>query len=398
MQRLEDRNSSVSEEDQKMIVEMHNGKRSSVQPEATNMLRLSWDDEVAMIAQKWADKCDMKHEEKNTQRDIPGRFSVGQNIAMGAKDWWYAIEMWHDEVKDFKYGSQENSTLPNIGNYTQIVDLHALMVAPSILPTAPASVSMTSTWSLFADRRRGLHLYIEVCNECARRKTHMNATLDTPFLRVSVMRLHIIAQSDVVIALGGWNRTLTAAVENSTAPRDLKEFLRSVSEADKKIIVDMHNEKRSSVNPEATNMLRMSWDDEVAMIAQKWADNCDTNHEKNNLQRVVPDCGFTCLNDGTINTTDCTCKCLNDFFLEPVCRLKCKEQEQEYCRPGIGYSSSSCEIVLNNCPVRCRLCPYAEDGYSGDGTFQVSSVQKPILPNQLQDQHPQHALAGRCYY
>ncbi|XP_025114963.1 cysteine-rich venom protein TEL1-like [Pomacea canaliculata] len=203
-------NPGVSEEDQKMIVEMHNGKRSSVQPEATNMLRLSWDDEVAMIAQKWADKCDMKHEEKNTQRDIPGRFSVGQNIAMGAKDWWYAIEMWHDEVKDFKYGSQENSTLPNIGNYTQmvwaetnkigcgfsvckdrismcatmphrliylatstfptravpvavsvskaiavtvyvIVDLHALMVAPSILPTAPASVSMTSTWSLFAD-------------------------------------------------------------------------------------------------------------------------------------------------------------------------------------------------------------------------------------------------------
>lgn len=32
----------------------------------------SWDDEVAMIAQKWADKCDMKHEEKDTQRNIPG--------------------------------------------------------------------------------------------------------------------------------------------------------------------------------------------------------------------------------------------------------------------------------------------------------------------------------------
>lgn len=34
-------------------------------------------------------------------------------------------------------------------------------------------------------------------------------------------------------------------------------------------------------------MLKMVWDSEVAMVAQKWAENCDISHDEN-YQRLVP--------------------------------------------------------------------------------------------------------------
>lgn len=265
-------NPGVSEADKKIIVDMHNEKRSSVNPEATNMLRMSWDDEVAMIAQKWADNCDTNHEKNNLQRVVPGRFSVGQNIATGAQNWSHAINMWHEEVKDFEYGNKESmsSLFLKIGHYTQMV------------------------WA----ETNKIGCGFSVCNE---------------------QNFHVC----------------------NYAPS---------------------GNLQGSVH-----------------VPYKSGPSC-SECQQGKCSDKLCDCGFTCLNGGTINTTDCTCKCLNDFFLEPVCRLKCKEQEQEFCRPGIGYSSSSCEIVLNNCPVRCRLCPYAEDGYSGSEADTAKSTARSTSP------------------
>jgi len=66
-----------------------------------------------------------------------------------------------------------------------------------------------------------------------------------------------------------------------------KEF----TAAGKKLILDKHNELRRKVargeekdakaQPKASNMREMVWNDELAAIAQRWADQCTFGHDKN---------------------------------------------------------------------------------------------------------------------
>ena len=51
-------------------------------------------------------------------------------------------------------------------------------------------------------------------------------------------------------------------------------------------ITDEHNRFRSMAT-DATDMVKVVWDDEVAMVARKWAENCYEAHD-NNIQRNIP--------------------------------------------------------------------------------------------------------------
>merc|ERR1711872_183391 len=65
---------------------------------------------------------------------------------------------------------------------------------------------------------------------------------------------------------------------------------RDFTDAGKKIILEKHNELRRKVakgeenqakqQPKAANMREMVWNDELAAIAQRWADQCDFGHDK----------------------------------------------------------------------------------------------------------------------
>lgn len=76
-----------------------------------------WDDEIAAIAEKWADNCDYKHD--SGLRSIPGRFSVGQNLALGYRKWEDVIAGWYNEVDDFTYNSSTNN-FRAVGHFTQV--------------------------------------------------------------------------------------------------------------------------------------------------------------------------------------------------------------------------------------------------------------------------------------
>ncbi|XP_046371671.2 cysteine-rich venom protein ophanin-like isoform X1 [Haliotis rufescens] len=110
--------SGISDADKTLIVTQHNSHRNSVTPQATNMLKMSWDDEIASIAQHWAEACLLKHD-SNDQRAIPGSMNVGQNIASGTQNWTHAVTLWHDEVDDFTFGG--NNSFGSVGHYTQLV-------------------------------------------------------------------------------------------------------------------------------------------------------------------------------------------------------------------------------------------------------------------------------------
>ncbi|PSN42953.1 Venom allergen 3 [Blattella germanica] len=131
--------SGVDEASQKVIVDVHNKLRSTVangkenrgkpgpQPPASNMRALTWDSELASIAQRWANQCDFGHDKcRNVQR-----FKVGQNVFMSfssgsnqnySPEWENAINGWYNEVD--KYNKNEVQSYKfnsQTGHYTQVV-------------------------------------------------------------------------------------------------------------------------------------------------------------------------------------------------------------------------------------------------------------------------------------
>ncbi|NXS51699.1 PI16 inhibitor, partial [Brachypteracias leptosomus] len=59
----------------------------------------------------------------------------------------------------------------------------------------------------------------------------------------------------------------------------------SLSDEEKKIILDGHNKYRSQVSPPAMDMLKMSWDPELEAFAQAYAEKCIWDHNKERGRR-----------------------------------------------------------------------------------------------------------------
>jgi len=131
--------SGVSSEESDIIVTVHNEFRQKVasglekdgspgpQPPASDMLEMSWDEELATMAQRWANHCEFKFDKG---RSVV-RFRVGQNLYIlrsrkgynSKPDWKRAIGSWYEEVKMYDPSNvpmfKKNNT--TTGHYTALV-------------------------------------------------------------------------------------------------------------------------------------------------------------------------------------------------------------------------------------------------------------------------------------
>jgi len=134
----------TNQADKNVIVAKHNELRRKVakgletkglngqgQPAATDMNELKWSDELAEIAQRWADQCTWGH----SKQDGTSQYKyVGQNMAFGAgsgpaSDPGFAnfVQNWYDEVSDWpadNVASFSKAGVPKgkmVGHYTQTV-------------------------------------------------------------------------------------------------------------------------------------------------------------------------------------------------------------------------------------------------------------------------------------
>lgn len=116
--------SGISELDKVLVLRHHNRLRGQVQPPATDLVKLKWDDRLAVVAQKWANQCEAGHDK---ERNIPSiGMTIGQNVAGGYRSWKKAVQMWYDEITMWKYGIEPDSYLGHegwkkIGHFTQMV-------------------------------------------------------------------------------------------------------------------------------------------------------------------------------------------------------------------------------------------------------------------------------------
>ena len=123
----------INDDDKKLLVDLHNQLRAKVangqeiqgpQPPAADMFELEWDDELATIAQRWADQCSFGHD-RNRKVE---RFHVGQNVYQSSSsqisppNFKNAISSFYEEVKLFdRSGVDKFHFSAGVGHYTQIV-------------------------------------------------------------------------------------------------------------------------------------------------------------------------------------------------------------------------------------------------------------------------------------
>merc|ERR1712029_538526 len=100
--------------------------------------QLKWNDDLAKVAQRWADQCypteNGKSMAHDTKREPAGQYkNVGQNMAFGASSdpisnpgFAGSIQSWYDEVSDWPATNVESFSkkgVPKgkyIGHYTQV--------------------------------------------------------------------------------------------------------------------------------------------------------------------------------------------------------------------------------------------------------------------------------------
>ncbi|XP_035225475.1 CRISP/Allergen/PR-1-like [Stegodyphus dumicola] len=123
-------------DDKKRLLDLHNMYREKVAsgketqagklPSATNMFEMAWDDELASIAQKWAEQCIYDHDcDECRQVD---RFDVGQNLYRAGNsdkptthDWDKMVKKWYDEVSIFDKSYIKPFFSGDYNHFTQIV-------------------------------------------------------------------------------------------------------------------------------------------------------------------------------------------------------------------------------------------------------------------------------------
>ncbi|KAJ8373538.1 hypothetical protein SKAU_G00041180 [Synaphobranchus kaupii] len=110
-----------------MCVKAHNSHRSSVNPTASDMRYMTWDEALAKSARAWARSCKFSHNPLlATPRKLhPDFHPVGENIWVGEPVSSFSAEKavlkWYNEVTDFTYGTLTCNPRKMCGHYTQVV-------------------------------------------------------------------------------------------------------------------------------------------------------------------------------------------------------------------------------------------------------------------------------------
>ncbi|XP_036363357.1 uncharacterized protein LOC115217114 isoform X1 [Octopus sinensis] len=407
--------SGVSESDKENILKLHNNYRKNVDPPACNMIKLYWDNDLAYVAQKWADNCEFDHDKGNKRR-VPGKFSVGQNLAQGHTDWEAAIKGWYSEVKDFQYGVNTQNTVA-VGHYTQIVWASSTRIgcgyakcsnirtfyvcnygpAGNLIGKIGEPYTKCDTKATIKDCKssvcyNGGVLDTKTCEcTCLEKenikgpKCTLNCSLakdtgpmctnspdsdceeyanipdecpwkcgicpyadyrlrperpaaETPKKndagnvaqsdekkekseslapKENETSAALTFRADTTLSIETTLRATTDSLVKTSLKAELEEsalgyslnncprkyhgianhtacisksphaYKSGLTDEDRKIILDLHNQFRKDVNPAACDMLKLSWDEDLEYVAQKWADNCYFEHEPA-FRRIIP--------------------------------------------------------------------------------------------------------------
>ncbi|XP_038675842.1 peptidase inhibitor 16-like isoform X2 [Scyliorhinus canicula] len=104
----------LSEAEKEDVVHAHNNYRSEV-PDATSMLRMNWDNDLAEMAAEYAQKCVWGHNKE--------RGPTGENlyVVTSPLDLKEAVKKWYSEFTDYTYETMDCTPQKMCGHYTQVI-------------------------------------------------------------------------------------------------------------------------------------------------------------------------------------------------------------------------------------------------------------------------------------
>ncbi|KAK2850899.1 hypothetical protein Q5P01_007175 [Channa striata] len=107
--------SFLSEQEEELLVELHNYYRGQVSPSAAAMMPLKWDAGLKLIAEGYAAKCIWNHN--------PELEDTGENlyVGTGSLDLRVALEKWFLEHLDYDFQNNSCDEDKMCGHYTQMV-------------------------------------------------------------------------------------------------------------------------------------------------------------------------------------------------------------------------------------------------------------------------------------
>ncbi|XP_006860680.1 PREDICTED: cysteine-rich secretory protein 1 [Chrysochloris asiatica] len=116
---------------QEEIVNVHNSFRRNVTPSASNMLKMSWNEDAAANARTLSSQCNPENSYIPDRR--VGEKFCGENILFtySSIPWSDVIGIWYDESQYFTYGIL-NRTNKRIDHYTQVVWATSYLIGCSV--------------------------------------------------------------------------------------------------------------------------------------------------------------------------------------------------------------------------------------------------------------------------
>ncbi|XP_023237314.1 cysteine-rich venom protein LIO1-like [Centruroides sculpturatus] len=111
--------------EKKLYVDLHNMYRRKVSIPASNMKYMEWNEDLAAIAQDWANQCIWDH--GNLEHSKFDR--MGQNLYKGyTRDPHQAMKLWFDEYVFYNFHDASCKPNEQCGHYTQVVWANSRLV------------------------------------------------------------------------------------------------------------------------------------------------------------------------------------------------------------------------------------------------------------------------------
>ncbi|XP_023237313.1 peptidase inhibitor 15-like [Centruroides sculpturatus] len=109
----------ITDYEKEQFIILHNKYRQNLTPPAADMQFMEWNDDLARIAQDWADKCIWDH---GNLRDPKFEGGMGQNLYMGySRSPLVHMNLWFKEYQYYDYYSNYCQSGKECGHYLQLV-------------------------------------------------------------------------------------------------------------------------------------------------------------------------------------------------------------------------------------------------------------------------------------
>ncbi|XP_021489107.1 peptidase inhibitor 16 [Meriones unguiculatus] len=108
---------ALTAEEKRSMVELHNFYRAQVNPPASDMLQLRWDDQLADFAKAYARKCVWGHNKERGQRG-ENLFAITEDDGVDVP---LAVANWYEEREHYNLSSGACDPGQMCGHYTQVV-------------------------------------------------------------------------------------------------------------------------------------------------------------------------------------------------------------------------------------------------------------------------------------